>query len=157
MSEIFTHTLSTPLVEAKGADFEKYYELTFKAPSYNDREQATRLSQAATRALFDMMGSPLFKGASAKRKGDGSDKVDGSDKDDAMDAKTVRIILMGSDQDFNEIRDMFIDLACRVGEIDEGNSLTRMMFSRLELEEVDMMCCGYIAFFIMPSVLSEMN
>jgi len=140
-----TNRLSFANLET-GADDETM-EITLRAPDWNCRKQMFRVKGHVERAFVSIASklSDLAAQSDTKK----------PDDDGRMEGALVMTMLgAGSGDNLDKVFDDFVQLALKVGQINEKTPLKEVHFERMGVDDATRLCGEYIGFFVMPSVLS---
>jgi hypothetical protein len=139
--------LSKELQYSKKGNFETTAQLEIDAPCFMNLKQSNVLAQCFARALF----------ASRQHMQDGD--VDQADQNAELGANEVKLLLLGSSEDFSTVVDAFTDLCCVSCTLDHERSvyLLRDHFKKMEYNDILNCIFEYIAAFTAPSVLAGLN
>jgi len=145
--------LDKPFRFSKKGEFEECFQLDIDPPSYNNYQYAARLAQYFTRVLLS--GQKNYKDLAD----DNAQQDDQAAQEDLMKPSLIRILLLGSDVDIVRIMKCFDELAYASCWLDREN---RIKIKPAHREDIDfdswmLFMCTYIATFIVPSVLSDLQ
>ena len=142
---VYVYDLAKEIEYSRDGDFVKTAIFEFKAPSMSCFKEASRLSQLVMRALIDAQGA-------IKQ----DDSVTQEQLEQTMDLDAVRMLLfMSKSVDFENVAEVFKDLAIKVGTTDGKTPLTKTLFEKLDIDDFIGVICGYVANFTMPLLLSN--
>lgn len=119
-------------------------EILLRAPTFDDRCQYARIHSHAANAFVSMAG-----------KLEGS--AEGTSKDvstESIGGEAVLAILSAGSRDFDKVLEDFVNLAVRVGRLNDKTPLVEKHLRDIGVDALMRMCGEYIAFFVMPSLLS---
>jgi hypothetical protein len=122
--------------------------LEFRCPGMNEYEYISNLSQLVMNAIGEVQRA---------NKEDIGNSVDPSQDEKKMPNGTeIKAILFSAKETkFHDISKEFKKLAIKTCTLDGTVKLTDLLLSRLSVDCFTRMVCEYIAFFIVPSLLSE--
>jgi hypothetical protein len=135
--------LSAEIQYTKNGNFENTAQLEVDGPCFLNLKQSTILSQFFARALM------------SSRKHIQQDEVSGSDQNAEIGTNEVKLLLLGSDVDFSEIVNAFVDLCAVSCTLDQDRKIRFIKdhLAKFNYEDIINFVCEYIATFIVPSVL----
>lgn len=142
-SNPYIFNLSNTVEYSKDGEFHQTATLEFRAPSMDEFDLASDLSQLVMRATLDARKLAL----------DEQDEQVVKDEEATPDA--VKIILLASkDVKFSEVASIFKKLAFRICTVDGKTLLVESVLKQISLEDFTEVVCGYIANFTFPSLFS---
>lgn len=140
--QTWLYDLSEELEYSVKGEFEKTCQLEFKAPCYETLSASSALGKYLMKAIMD----------SAKNAKQG---VKEETSEASIDSDAVQMIILSSDVDWDDLFSAFKRLAFESCTLDgEGKvKLKEAHFQNVKPDDIYGMCFGYIANFIVPSVM----
>lgn len=150
MDENLLFQLSNELrYSGKDGDFSTTATIEIEPPSYACMEQAVKISQHVSRAIMDSNKyRNLVDDSSVEKAGD---------IDDVLDPNAVKFLLFSSTIDCTKTIKVFEKLVISSAYVAEGIRFKQTHFKRMDVNDLIRFACEYIAHFIVPSLLSEME
>lgn len=144
-----TFTLSELITFANKeiGDEDKTYEITLKAPTYREMDQAARMEQHIYQA---------FSGAAAARKGDERPQTATAGEEMKMSGGEMMIMLSTYCDLPTVLRD-FEKLLLKRAFFNEKTELLKKHVEQITIADYRRLCGEYLGFFILPSVILEME
>lgn len=155
MQKKLNYKLEEGIEVAIGGDIETFYEIEFVAPSFQCKKESARISQAMMRGQLALQNKvPQDEETIEKAK---QIKEDIDDDEDEFEAKSnlVKMLLLGSDDNFSDVIDAFVKIARKTGRFNEKIKLKEVHLQKLSYNEIENMVCAYVAHFMMPSQFSS--
>lgn len=143
--EEITYELSSALKFSVAGDFDESFMIVMKAPTYKEKEFATKLKQLIYRAFAEAQ-----RGATSE-----DDDKKGAAEDEEINASRV-MVLMGMFGDWLSMQTVFEKMVTKVATV-EGVELLPKHWREISIRDQERMCAEYVANFIMPLIMSEMK
>lgn len=146
-----TFTLSEKIEFANReiGDTDQGFEITMRAPTYRDIQQTTALSQHVYRAIASAMDARAGNAQAAAQQAanDAANEVTGAEM----------LMMLSMHGDMRAILQDFEALALRVCSWNDKTPVLKRHLEDMSIDDFRKMLGEYLGFFIVPSVLSEME
>ena len=126
--------------------------IEFFPPGMDELEESSDLDQVVMGAL--MSASRRAK----KPEGEEAEQSDKSDASKLPTAQEIKMLFYSSDKkdvNINDINRAFKKIAFKTSDLGDGTKLNEAILKKIGLKDFKAMMCGYAAFFIFPSLLSD--
>lgn len=125
--------------------------IEFFPPGMDELKESSDLDQV-------VMGALMSATRKAKRPDSEPTEAEQSDSSKLPTAQEIKMLFYSSDKkdvNINDINDAFKKIAFKTSDLGDGTKLNEAILKKIGLKDFKAMMCGYAAFFIFPSLLSD--